>query len=106
VYKQFFSDKYEEDKETMKLIEAIENRNTDVQGTIFYKFPTIKEFDKTAVQPDVLIVSEKHGVLIIVSDSMKTRRDDEWRVFLEKKDTIDNNIYTTQTSHINFSYAP
>ena len=95
VYKQFFSDKYEEDKETMKLIEAIESRNTDVQGTIFYKFPTIKEFDKTAVQPDVLIVSEKHGVLIIVSDSMKTRRDDEWRVFLEKKDTIDNNIYTS-----------
>ena len=94
VNKQFFSDKYGDDNEVIALIESIEEKYDALKGTIFYKFPTIKELDKAAVQPDVLVVSEKHGVVIIVADNMNTRREDDWQLFIDKKEDIDSSIYT------------
>lgn len=40
--KQVFSDKYEEDREVLNLIDRVDEKYKDLQGTIFYKFPTIK----------------------------------------------------------------
>ncbi len=92
--KQVFSEMYEEDRDVSSLVEKIEKEYEKYHGSIFYKFPTIKEFDKNPVQPDVLVVSEKHGVVIIIADEMNARREDTWRLFLDKKESIDNCIYT------------
>lgn len=93
--KQIFSDEYEENSEVVTLVENIEEKYRDLNGIIFYKFPTVKEMDKVAVQPDVLVVSEKHGVIIVIADSMSTIREDDWQLFCDKKDSIDNCIYTS-----------
>ena len=82
------------DKNVASLIEAIEENYKDCQGSIFYKFPSIKEFGKNALQPDVLVISEKHGVIIIVADDMTTQREESWDDFIERKDSIEISIYT------------
>ena len=56
--KQFYSDDYVKEVETTELINEIYSYLENEQGTIFYKFPTVKEFDKMPVVPDIFVVSE------------------------------------------------
>ena len=64
--KQFFSEEYVDDVETTSLINRLCDYLKDDDGMIFYKFPSIKEFDKPVTYPDVFIVSTSIGVMSIL----------------------------------------
>ncbi len=93
--KQFFSEEYTSDVETTALINELYEYLKNEEGIIFYKFPTVKEFDKQAVTPDIFLVSETIGVLSIVVDTLNVSRDSSINKMVEKMEYIDNYIFTS-----------
>lgn len=93
--KQFYSEDYVNDIETTSLLNELYEHLKDDNGMIFYKFPTVKEFDQPAAAPDIFIVSESVGVLAIVVDTLNVSRDSDLEQFLGKMEYIDNYIYTS-----------
>lgn len=93
--KQFYSEDYVNDIETTSLLNELYEHLKDDSGMIFYKFPTVKEFDQPAAAPDIFIVSESVGVLAIVVDTLNVSRDSDLEQFLGKMEYIDNYIYTS-----------
>lgn len=93
--KQFYSDDYVNEVETTELINEIYSYLENEQGTIFYKFPTVKEFDKMPVVPDIFVVSESVGVLSVLVDTMMVSRDADMERMIEKIELVDNYVYTT-----------
>ena len=92
--KQFFSEEYIEDVETSELMDEI-CRCLNEDGKIFYKFPSIKEFDKAVITPDIFVVSPSVGVLSIIVDTMSISRNSELEELREKMEIVDNYVYTT-----------
>lgn len=92
---QIFSDEYSIDVETKQLIEVINSTFKDMEGTIFYKFPPVKEFDKMPVSPDIFIVTKAWGVVSIIVDTMNVSRENDMETFVEKLEIIDNYIFTS-----------
>ena len=93
--KQIYSDDYNDNIEIMTLLEEIDKRYQNENGYIFYGFPTIKEFDRPIIRPDIFIVAEHLGVVSILVDSIEVDRSNLFKMFLEKMDEVDNYIYTT-----------
>lgn len=92
--KQYFSEEYIEDVETTTLIDEICSC-FDEEGMIFYKFPSIKEFDKAVITPDIFVVSPSIGVLSIIVDTMTVSRNTELDELCKKMEDVDNYVYTT-----------
>lgn len=93
--KQFYSDDYVNEVETIELINELYSELEKEQGMIFYRFPTVKEFDKMPIVPDVFVVSESIGVLSVIVDTMTVSRNADLERMIEKLDLVDNYIYTT-----------
>lgn len=103
---QYFSNDYMNDTETVSLIEKIYEEYQDTDGWIMYKFPSIKEFDKKVIIPDVLIAAEKLGFLIIMVNTMHTPRASEMDTFKEELEIVDNYIFTTLMKNRNLKKNP
>lgn len=93
--KQFYSDSYINDVETLDLIDEIMKNLGDEDGVLYYKFPTIKEFDKAPISPDIFLVSESIGVFTLLVDTLEINRDFELESLIDKIEDVDNYIYTS-----------
>lgn len=93
--KQFYSEDYITDIETTELIKELYLHFEKDEGIIFYKFPTVKEFDQRPITPDIFCVSESIGVVSIIVDTMIVSRDANLERMEKKIDLVDNYIYTT-----------
>lgn len=91
---QYFSEEYINDTESVDLIEKINNEYPGTEGLILYKFPSIKELDKKAVTPDILISHPKLGIVLIITASVQVFRNGEYDQFIDKLEMIDNYIFT------------
>ena len=91
---QYFSEDYINDRESVELIEKINNEYSGDEGLILYKFPSIKELDKKAVTPDILISHPNLGIVIIITNTMQVLRSGEYGQLKDKMETIDNYIFT------------
>lgn len=92
---QYFSNDYIKETETVDLIQCLAEEYKEASGWIFYKFPQIKELDRKVIVPDILVVSESIGILIIMVNPMQTPRRGEIDLFKDEMEIVDNYIFTS-----------
>lgn len=89
----YLSPNYLDDSTSRDLIEKFKDRFENVEGSIYYGFPTIKEIDQEPITPNLLVVIKGYGVFAIICNTQETNRLDYYDKTEEEKNTIDTNIF-------------
>lgn len=97
--KLVFSQEYVNDNVTMELYDALYKEFSDLNGHLYYGFPTIKILDYPVEHPDIFLISELYGVILVFSDEMVNKRGEYYNKFVDKVERIDSYIYSQMIKH-------
>ncbi len=92
---EIYSQEYLTDSLTMDLLDFLKTEFNDEEGYLFYRFPIIKELDLPIIYPDIFMISQKFGVVLIVCDNITTIRGNQLDQLYYKADKIDSIVFSS-----------